>query len=351
MNAGALTHAFAGPLEHNPETPFVSVILPVRNEEAYIVDCLMALAAQTYPRQSFEVIVLDGESTDGTLRAAEQTAREHGMPDAFLTNHKRTTASGLNLGLSLARGEVFIHLDGHTRVEPEFIAASVRALQESGADAVGGPIRTLGRGAIGRAIALAMASPFGVGDAAFRTSEQAQWADTAPFAAYRRNVFERLGGFSEQIDRGEDDEFNYRLRDGGGRIWLTPSIHTDYYARRHYWALARQYWGYGIAKVAVLRLHPSRLRARHLIPPAFVLTLAGGAALSLFDGRFLWLTAVAGAAYAAATLLASLSIAMRGHWAALPYLPLAFTSIHLAAGAGMLAGALQLLRPRRRPRG
>jgi GT2 family glycosyltransferase len=196
-----------------------------------------------------------------------------------------------------------------------------------------------------------MSSRFGVGDTAFRVSQREQWAESVPYGAYRREVFQRIGGFAEDIDRGEDDEFNYRLRAAGGRILMTPSIGSTFYARSTYGSLARQYWGYGLAKVEVLRRHPSRLRLRHLVPPAFVLALGGSALLSLVDGRFAWLTAAAGAAYLAANLAASLLVASKGHGRSLPYLPLAFATIHLAAGAGMLAGLVRALRPRRRPNG
>jgi cellulose synthase/poly-beta-1,6-N-acetylglucosamine synthase-like glycosyltransferase len=330
--------------------PFVSVIVPVRNEERFIGPCLEALAAQDYPRERFEVIVLDGESTDGTLREAEATARRMGVPDAFFTNHKRTTASAMNKGLSLSRGEIIIKVDGHTRVDPAFVSAGVRALQLSGADVAGGPIRTLGQGVVGRAIALAMSSPFGVGDSAFRHSQREQWAETVPFGAYRRDVFERIGGFAEDIYRGEDDELSYRLRDAGGRILLTPSIGSEYYARSTYLGLAKQYWGYGIAKMEVLRRHPRRLRPRHLVPAAFLLVLGSGTLLSLIEGRFIWLVAIVGGAYAIANAAASLRIAARGHWLELPFLPPAFATIHLSAGAGMLAGLLRRLRTSARHR-
>jgi glycosyltransferase involved in cell wall biosynthesis len=316
------------------------VLVPVRNEAGFIGRCLAALAAQSYPRDRFEVILIDGESTDETL--AEAT----GVPDAVLSNPGRTTASGLNLGLTKARGEVIVKVDGHTRVDSGFIAANVAALRESGADATGGPIRTIGQGPIGRAIALAMSSPFGVGDTAFRHSQHEQWTDTVPFGAYRREVFQRIGGFAEDIDRGEDDEFNYRLRKHGGRILMTPRVSADYYARSTYPGLIRQYWGYGLAKVAVLQRHPERLRLRHLVPPAFVLTLAGSSALSLVMPRLLRLTGLATAVYLAASTIASLRIASRGHWRELPFLPAAFASIHLAAGVGMIAGCLRLRRRR-----
>ncbi|HLF72385.1 MAG TPA: glycosyltransferase family 2 protein [Dehalococcoidia bacterium] len=328
------------------ELPIVSVLIPVRNEAGFIGRCLSALAVQDYPRDRFEVFVLDGESTDLTEHEAQHAAETFELTIFVATNPGRTTAAGLNLGLTLIHGHVVIRVDGHTRVAPDFISANVRALRESGADAVGGPIETRGHGTAGRAIALAMSSPFGVGDAAFRHSQTEQWTDSVPFAAYRREVFERIGGFAEDIDRGEDDEFNYRLRSAGGRVLLTPSIRSVYFARENFGGLLRQYWGYGIAKVNVLRRHPRRLRPRHLIPSAFVITLAGSAVLGVVvDGRFFWLTAAVGGAYAVANLGASLNIASKGHWRDAALLPVAFACIHVAAGAGMIAGVLRLLWP------
>jgi GT2 family glycosyltransferase len=222
-------------------------------------------------------------------------------------------------------------------------------LKESGADAAGGPIETRGRGVIGRAIALAMSSPFGVGDSAFRQGDvEAQWTDSVPYGAYRREVFERVGKFAMDIDRGEDDEFNYRLRQAGGRIWLTPEVRSVFYCRDSLQALARQYWNYGLAKAAVLERHPERLRPRHLAPSALVLSLAGGAALSIISRRFFWLTTLAAGTYAGANLLFSWRIARSGHEEEAPYLPPAFACIHLSAGAGLIAGFLRRVRSKKR---
>jgi len=326
------------------EQPFVSVLIPVRNEEGFIGRCLQALAAQDYPRERFEVIVIDGESTDATAQEAQATAEAAALTVLYVPNPKRSTASGLNLGLAYAAGEIIVRVDGHTRVASSFISAGVRALRESGADAAGGPIDTRGHGTTGRAIALAISSKFGVGDNAFRASMQEQDVDTAPFAAYRRDVFERAGFFDESMERGEDDEFNYRLRAAGGRILLTPAIRSTYYARGTFSALAKQYWGYGIAKASVLRRHPKRLRPRHLIPSALVLALAMGPLCAVNRG-FGRAGAAAAVLYAGAATVAAVSIGRKGNWKEAPLLPAAFACIHLPAGAGMIAG---LLRPRKK---
>lgn len=321
------------------ELPFVSVIVPVRNEEGYIGQCLQALARQDYPRDGFEVIVLDGESTDRTREEAEQAAQELGVPDVFLTNRKRTTASGLNLGLSIARGDVIIRVDGHTYVAPNFISASVHSLLESGADAAGGPIQTTGRGPVGEAIALAQSSPFGVGDAAFRHAREEQWTDSVPFGAYRRDVFDRIGAFDEGAERGEDDELNYRLREAGGRILLSPAIESVYYARSSYLGLARQYWRYGLAKAYVLKKHPARMRYRHLVPSALVLALSGSWVLSAVDRRFGALFRLVAGVYAAFCLAGAFWIALKGRqWRLLPLIQLSFPCMHIPAGTGFLVG-------------
>jgi GT2 family glycosyltransferase len=323
--------------------PFVSVVLAVRNEAGYIGNCLQAIAAQDYPHDRFEVLLVDGESTDGTLEEARAALVGCDLDVAFLTNPHRTTAGALNLGIRAARGEIVVRVDGHTLISPGFISANVRALQNSGADAVGGPITTAGSSEIGAAIAAAMSSSFGIGDASFRHEDAAeQETDSVPYGAYRREVFERIGLFAEDIDRGEDDELNYRLRNTGGRILLSPSIRSVFFCRESLPALALQYWRYGLAKAAVLQRHPSRLRPRHLVPSALVLTLVGGATLSLVDRRFAWLTALAGGAYAAAAIVAAKRLQATNP-GTLRYLPAVFACIHLSAGAGLIAGFLRLL--------
>jgi len=323
------------------DLPFVTVIVPVRNEEGYIGRCLHALAAQDYPHELFETIVLDGGSRDATESETRLTAEAVGLTVFYAPNPKHTAATGFNLGLTLAHGDVIIKVDGHSRVAPDFISANVRTLLLSGADAVGGPIETRGYGAIGRAIALAMSSRFGVGDTAFRDEDATeQWTDSVPYGAYRREVFHRLGGLAEDIDRGEDDEFNYRLTQSGGRILLSPSIRSTYYCRTSYEDLARQYWGYGLAKAKVLQRHPGRLHWRHLVPSALVATLAGGALLSLLDRRFGWLVALAGGAYAVASFLAA-SEATEDEPKDASRVAAAYACMHLPAGAGMLVGLVR----------
>jgi cellulose synthase/poly-beta-1,6-N-acetylglucosamine synthase-like glycosyltransferase len=327
-------------MPNEPDLPFVSVIVPMRDERRYIDRCLASLAAQDYPRDRFEVIVVDGASTDGSRELVE-SMREDVPNLRLLENRGKHTARGLNIGLAFARGEVVTRVDAHAAVAPDYLRQSVAALRRTGADVVGGPIETLGEGRVGETVALAVSSPFGVGNAVFRYSRREQWTDTVAFPAYRRDVFDRIGPFGE-IEGGEDDEFHYRLRDAGGRILLTPAIHTTYYARSSYWELVRQYFGYGQAKVVVLSRHPRRTRLRQLVPSAFVLALLILAGTAAFFGGLLTLplAALVGG-YVVASMGASFVVARRSGWRHLVRLPLAYACMHLAYGVGFLVGLVR----------
>ena len=327
-------------MPNEPDLPFVSVIVPMRDERRYIDRCLASLAAQDYPHDRFEVIVIDGASTDGSRELVESMREE--VPNLrLLENRGKHTARGLNIGLAFARGEVVTRVDAHAAVAPDYLRQSVAALRRTGADVVGGPIETLGEGRVGETVALAVSSPFGVGNAVFRYSQREQWTDTVAFPAYRRDVFDRIGPFGE-IEGGEDDEFHYRLRDAGGRILLTPAIHSTYYARSSYWELVRQYFGYGQAKVVVLSRHPRRTRLRQLVPSAFVLAFLILAATAAFFGGLLALplAALVGG-YVVASMGASFVVARRSGWRYLARLPLAFACMHLAYGVGFLVGLVR----------
>ena len=319
--------------------PFVSVLIPVRNEQRYIERCLESLAAQDYPPRRFEVIVIDGQSTDATQPLIARFASGSPLNLRLLQNPRRKPAFALNIGLAEARGEIVVRVDGHADVAPDFLSSSVAALERTGADCVGGVIESQGETYTGRAIALAMSSRFGVGGASFRVGGEGP-VDTVAFGAYRRDVFRRIGNFAEDIDKGEDDEFNYRLLDAGGTIMLAPSIRARYSVRGSIAGLWHQYAGYGRAKPEVLRRHPSQARPRQLIPPAFVGAI-GIAALAACAGKARPLRALA-TVYAIAIAGASVATAAKHGWRYLPMLPAAFACLHIGYGSGFIAGAIGL---------
>ena len=325
--------------------PLVSVVMPVRNEERYIERCLYSIASQDYPRELIEVIVIDGRSDDRTREIVTRFAHESTLDLRLLDNPRRRPAAAMNIGIDAARGGVILRVDGHAALAPDYVRCCVAALEAQDADCAGGVLESEGDTYMGEAIALAMSSRFGVGGAAFRIGGAGP-ADTVAFGAYRRDVFERIGRFAEDIDRGEDDEFNYRLRDAGGLIVLVPEARVRYTVRSDLPSLWRQYFGYGRAKVEVLRRHPAQAQARQLAPAALVAAL-GYFGVSAMLGRTGGLKALAGA-YALFVSSASLVLAFRHGWQRLPLLPAVFACLHVSYGLGFFAGVLGLARSRAR---
>ena len=259
-----------------PNRPLVSIVIPTLNEEAYITALLDSLARQDYGPDAIEVLVADGGSTD---RTRSLVMGYQGPFDRLLLidNPKVRATAGFNAGMRVARGDCWIIIGAHSEVREDFVRASVEALKRTGAACVGGPIETLGKTPTGRAIAAAMSSPFGVGGAKFRWSEREEEVDTVAFGCYHRRVWEVAGEFDEDVDGGDDDEYNARVREVGGRFVLVPAIRSRYYARESLRALAKQYWEYGMAKGTQLR-HGYSLRPRHFVPGMMV---AGGPSLFL----------------------------------------------------------------------
>ena len=230
--------------------PLVSVVVPCRNEERHIAQCLDSILACDFPQERLEILVVDGCSDDGTrailARYAERYARIH-----VLDNPKRITPTALNIGVLAARGEIIMRMDAHVIYPASYISQLVGALEETGADNVGGIIATLpgDDSATARAIAVGLSHPLGVGNSYFRVgSRERRWTDAVSFGCYRRQVFERIGLFDEELVRNQDDEFDLRLIKHGGRVLLLPEVVSQYYARRSLRQVARMFYQYGYFK-------------------------------------------------------------------------------------------------------
>jgi succinoglycan biosynthesis protein ExoA len=322
--------------------PFASLIMPIRNEGKVIEEVLTAVLTQDYPAERMEVLVVDGMSTDDTRAVIQRVAAAYPhIPVTVIDNPRQIVPCALNLGLKAAKGSIIIRVDGHCVASSTFVSACVDTLLTSGAENVGGRVLPIGAGVEAEAIAQATSSPFGVGGARFRYSDQDEWVDTVFPGTWRRELFDKIGGFDEELVRNQDDEFNYRLRAHGGKILLSSKIKLKYYSRGTVPKLWSQYFQYGYWKVRVLQKHPLQMRPRQFAPPLFVATLIGGVVLAPFVPLVAWLLALEVVLYCAANLLASFITARRSQLRYLAWLPLVYAVLHFSYGLGFLWGLVK----------
>ena len=322
--------------------PFVSVLMPVRNEADFIERSLGSVLTQSYPHARLEIIVSDGASTDETVELIRDLADRTDIPIRTIQNPKRIAPSALNLAIAHARGDIFVRVDGHCEIDPDYVANCVKLLTEGRAEGVGGPIETIGVGPQSKAIAIAMSSKFGVGGSAFRTvNDREMYTDSVAFPGYTRKIVERAGPFNEELVRNQDDEYNYRIRKLGGRILLSPEIRSKYYSRSTFRSLWNQYFQYGYWKVRVFQLHPRQLSIRQFIPFFFVSTILALAILSPFFGTALILLMVVAAVYLGSCFLASV-ILVGGNIRLIPRLIYSFCILHFSYGLGSIFGLVAL---------
>jgi len=306
--------------------PFVSIIIPCRNEEKFIGKCLDSIIAQDYPKDRLEVLVVDGMSEDGTREIVERytdmslrarslachceqseaiSARDKlrnlgiatslpalAMTLKLLNNPKKVTPCALNIGIKNAKGEIILWMSAHSRYEKDYISKCVKYLKEYDADNVGGVMITLPRdnAFIGKAIATVLSHPFGVGNSVFKTgAKEPKWVDTVFGGCYKKEVFDKIGLFNESLVRSQDMEFNLRLKKTGGKILLAPDIVSYYYPKSNLKDFFIHNFENGSWVTYPLKFGIKAFSWRHLIPLFFILGLVGTGILGIFFSPLLWL--------------------------------------------------------------
>ncbi len=322
------------------EFPFVSIVIPTRNEESYIEKCLDACLSQTYPSEKIEIIVVDGMSQDRTKEIVKQYTQNY-KNIKLLDNPKKITPSAMNIGIKESKGDIVIKVDGHSKISNNYVEKSVEKLSTNDEVwAVGGPIETIGKSRIAEGIAYAMSSRFGVGNSLFRTLKDNQkdvFVDTVPFAAFPRWVFDRVGLFDEEFVRTQDYEMNLRIRKMGGKILLTPALRSIYFSRRNLKGLFRQYFQYGFYKVKVIKKHKIPIGVRYLIPPAGLVLFLVSLLVGLLTNSFLLPICLLCLYVSILFLGAGISLIKNFKREKL-LLPVIFTILHLSFSLGFLSG-------------
>ena len=381
------------------DPPPVSVVIPVRDEPGELPAALASVLAQDY-EGVIEIVVADGSASSETadsIRARDREgaietvmadgsaiagamdairSRDRGGATGFdmvdgpdppgaahalrserpevriVPNPDGSTPAGLNRAIAAASHGILVRCDARSRLPPGYVRTAVETLERTGAQAVGGMQRPAGTTAFTRAVAMAMTTPLGAGGARYRIGGPEGPVDTVWLGVFRRGALEAAGGFDGTLERNQDYELNWRIRQAGGTVWFTPALHAEYRPRAGFGALARQYRDWGRWKCVVLRRHPASVRWRHLAAPLLVLALVACAAAGVATASPLalapplaWLLALAAGAGV---------IGLRRRDAAALLLAPVLGTMHLAWGAGFwgsLLGGRAGDRVRSRPRG
>ncbi len=327
----------------------VSIVIPCRNEERFITDLLHSILKADHAGCTVTALVCDGMSDDGTRTIVADLAQAH--PSIRLVdNPKRTTPQALNIGLQFMHFDVGIILGAHAKIDPGFIRENLKILDaDPSIGCAGGIIENVFDGPVSRRIGAAMGHPFGVGGAHFRTGGREGPVDTVAFGAYRREVFERVGWFDEDLVRNQDDEFNYRVLQAGFKIFLSKTVRSKYYVRASYARLFKQYVQYGYWKVYVNRKHRAITTLRQVVPALFVLflILAPILAWAVLVLRTVLLGILL--LYLALAAISAVRARIRpGDTAGVMY---AFLAMHVAYGWGYLKGIFRFILFRGSPSG
>lgn len=335
--------------------PFVSVILPIRNEAAFIESSLGAVLRQDYPPDRMEILVVDGMSTDGTPEMVQRIIDEpqkgnvsvcQAMPRTpveLMKNPRGIVPSSMNKAIARARGDIIVRVDGHAIIETDYVSQSVITLQRTNADVVGGLMTPVGKGFIGETISLAHNLRFGLGGGLFHRATCETEADTVYMGTFRRDIFNRFGFFDEKLERNQDIELNARVRLNGGRVVLSPTIRSRYFCSNSIGSLWRKYYANGLWLFPTLIATPRSLSIRHLVPLFFTAGLLASLVLGVtVPLGWLLLVMVVGS-YFTALLIAAILAAGQNGWRFLISLPVVFVTLHISYGLGSLVGLSRVL--------
>ena len=308
----------------------ISVICPVYNEAAYIVSVL-DFFIKALP-QNKELILVDGNSSDNTCDLINQYRTSH--PNIHLLhNPDRYVPFALNKAITAAKGDIIVRLDAHTDYSSDYFQKIQETFDKTSADIVGGPMRIAEGNAVQNAIGYATSTIFGVGNSSFHFEDFEGFTDSVYLGAWKRSIFEKTGLFDTTFKRNQDDEFHYRAKSMGFKVFQSPEIKLYYHPRKSLGLLFKQYYQYGLYKPLVLKKVKSAINIRHVIPSLFVVYLA---LLPVFIIMGLYLLLFPFAIYFAAAL--GFSLTGKQPFKETLLIPIVYFTLHIAYGSGFIAG-------------
>ena len=323
----------------------VSVVCPVYNEERYIGSCIESILSQDYPKDDIEVIFVDGMSSDKT-RSILGTYMEQYPFLKLLDNPQQTVPYAMNRGIEFSKGDIIIRLDAHAIYEKNYFSVLVNSLKELGADNVGSVCHTdvLNKNPKSLAIKEVLSNKFGVGDSVFRTgSRLIQEVDTVPFGCWRREVFSKYGLYDVRLTRNQDIEFNSRILNAGGKIYIIPNTSCTYLAREKFVGIFKNNFLNGKWNVLTV-LYTKKLKSlsiRHFVPLLFIISILLPCFFALIFPLMLYISALSLLLYITFVSFVSFKLKLSKKLSFI-YLFFAFVVLHVSYGLGSLMAILNL---------
>ncbi|MDR2406743.1 MAG: glycosyltransferase family 2 protein [Bacteroidales bacterium] len=326
--------------------PFVSIICPAYNEEKFIASCINSMLEQDFPKENLEIFIVDGRSTDKTREMVMQYAKQYAFIH-LLDNPYKIAPYALNIGIQKAKGEVIMRIDAHSTYPKNYVSTLVKYLFELNADNVGGMCNTLPANNTTRAISIAIGSShwFGVGNSMFRIgADKIMEVDTVPFGCYRKNVFERVGYFDEELIRNQDNEFNARLKNASGKIYLIPEVVINYTARDTWYKIYRMYYQYALFSPLVNKKLGKPDSIKRFIPALFLCGLIIGIFLCFISILFLWILLSVIGIYVLIGMSIGFIVANKWKKTMLIFcMPITFFLMHIAYALGYITGKIKVI--------
>lgn len=318
----------------------VAVIIPTLNEEKFIARCLDSVIEQSYPFRDMDVMVVDGGSNDRTREIVEEYGRKY-INIRFIHNPGRIQSIAFNIGVENSDAPYIVRLDAHALYKPYYIEGCIKGLEgDSKRGNVGGQwdIQPQNDSLWAITNAILNYSKFGIGGASYRIGAKAGDVDTVPFGSFPRTMIEKIGGMRDDLPRGEDNEFNSRIKKAGYSIYFDPAIECIYYARPTLKASCRQMYANGESIGHLFYVDRDSIGLRHMIPLIFVVGIIGGTILSLVFLPFVYLLLAGLCLYFLCDFVASLLAAKEHGWKFLLPLFVMFFCVHFSYGWGTIVG-------------
>lgn len=326
----------------------ISIVAPCLNEEKYIRTFLMSIYENGYNREDFEIIIVDGNSNDNTLKEIESFKNDFRDCDlTVLKNDKKFTPISMNIGIKHAKYEYIIITGIHSFYPPNYFNHLLSWFDKLDADCIGGVWNTevLNKTLKSNAIKLVLTNKFGVGNGLFRIGvNEPTLVDTVPFGCYKKEVFEKIGYMDERLIRNQDIEFNKRLAQNGGKVYLVPDVSCTYYARETYIPLAKNNFknGYWNPLTLYYTKNLRSLSVRHFIPLLFILSLTLPILLTPLMFQLVWITILSLSSYI--TLIILISLKLKKEDTNFFYIIVSFIVLHISYGIGSIVGITSVIK-------